>query len=98
MCSSYSSDASEKYAMRAPSGDHAGDRSWVAALLVRLRASPFSAGTVRISPRNSNTARAPLGEMAALRIQLAPFTKRARVSRKSDGTPSVTFCAVLVDG
>ena len=26
-------------------------------------ASPFSAGTVTISPRNSNTARAPLGEM-----------------------------------
>ena len=33
---------------------------------VRLRVSPFSAGTVRISPRASNSARAPVGEMCAL--------------------------------
>ncbi len=36
-----------------------------------LRGSPFSAGTVTISPRNSKTARAPVGETAASRSQLA---------------------------
>ena len=50
-------------------------------VVVRLRGSPFSAGTVRISPRNSKAARAPDGETAALRIHCAPFTKRGRVSR-----------------
>ena len=35
---------------------------------VRLRVSPFSPGTVKISPWASNTARAPLGERAAFCI------------------------------
>ena len=78
-----------------PSGDQAGERSCAPGVLVRLRASPFSAGTVTISPRNSNAARAPDGDSDAFRIQLAPLTKRARVSRRSDGTDSVIFCVGL---
>ena len=81
-----------------PSGDHDGARSCAPGVFVRLRASPFSAGTVRISPRNSNTARAPVGEMAAALIQLAPLTNRSRVSRRSDDTPNVSLREVLVDG
>jgi DNA-directed RNA polymerase subunit beta' len=52
-------------AMDFPSGDHAGSRSATAVVLVRFRTSPFSAGTVRISPRASKTARTPVGETAA---------------------------------
>ena len=59
--------------MLLPSGDHTGSRSMTAGLLVRLRGSPFSAGTVRISPRASNTARAPVGEISAFRSRLATF-------------------------
>src|SRR5580704_966649 len=50
-----------------PSGDQAGERSATAGELVRLRASPFSAGTVMMSPCASNTARAPVGEILASR-------------------------------
>src|ERR1035438_8283271 len=50
MCSAYSPDSSEKYAMVLPSGDHAGVRSMTPGVLVKLRTSPFSAGTVRTSP------------------------------------------------
>ena len=48
-----------------PSGLHEGSRSAVPGVLVRLRVSPFSAGTVKISPWASKTARAPVGERAA---------------------------------
>src|SRR5437879_4406939 len=65
ICSAYSPDSSEKYATRVPSGDHAGLRSFAPGVLVRLRISPFSAGTVRISPRASNTARVPVGDRPA---------------------------------
>ena len=50
--------------MLLPSGDHCGSRSITPGVLVRLRGSPFSAGTVMISPRAANTARAPLGDTA----------------------------------
>ena len=70
-----------------PSGDHAGDRSCAAAVLVRLRGSPFSAGTVTISPRNSNAARAPVGDSVAPRTYFAPFTNRGRISTRSAATP-----------
>src|ERR1700733_6183255 len=43
MCSSYSPDSSEKYAMDFPSGDHAGSRSATPGVLVMLRMSPLSA-------------------------------------------------------
>ena len=37
--------------------------SITAGLRVRLRMSPLSVGTVKISPQASNTARAPVGEV-----------------------------------
>src|SRR5215470_2791690 len=91
MCSSYSPQSSEKYAMDLPSGDHTGDRSCAPTVLVRLRESPFSAGTVTISPRNSNTALAPVGEIEAFRMYREPFTYRARVSTRSADTPIVSL-------
>ena len=36
---------------RFPSGDHAGERSWIPVVWVGFRASPFSAGSVRMSPQ-----------------------------------------------
>jgi hypothetical protein len=63
MANSYSPDSSEKYAMDLPSGDHAGSRSATAGLLVMLRMSPLSVGTVKISPQASKTARAPVGDI-----------------------------------
>jgi methylmalonyl-CoA mutase N-terminal domain/subunit len=42
------------------SGDQDGSRSAMPGLRVRLRMSPFSAGTVRISPCTSKTARTPV--------------------------------------
>ena len=44
-CSSYSPLASEKYAIDWPSGDQAGERSCTPGVFVRLRGSPFLAGT-----------------------------------------------------
>jgi hypothetical protein len=64
-----------------------GDRSCAATELVRLRGSPFSAGTVTISPRNSNAARAPDGDSDALRMYCGPLTKRDRSSTRSAATP-----------
>ena len=43
--------------MLLPSGDHCGSRSITPGVWVRLRGSPFSAGTLMISPRAANTAR-----------------------------------------
>ena len=40
---------------------------------MRLRACPFSAGSVWISPRASKAARTPVGDSTALRIMLATF-------------------------
>jgi hypothetical protein len=62
-------------------------------LLVTFLTSPFSAGTVTISPRKLNAARAPVGDSAASRIHFAPFANRGRVSRRSDATPIVSFFA-----
>ena len=67
--------------MRVPSGDHAGERSWIPLVCVKFRTSPFSAGTVTMSPRKSKTARAPDGDSDAVLIHFVPLTKRSRVSR-----------------
>ena len=76
--------------MRLPSGDQAGSRSATAGLLVRLRMSPFSAGTVTISPWISKTARAPVGEMLAFRMRLASsFSKCGRNLGKLAGKAHV---------
>ena len=57
-----------------PSGDQAGLRSWTPGVIVRLRGSPFSAGTVTISPRNSKTARAPVGDTPSAKTHWGPLT------------------------
>ena len=62
--------------------------------LVRLRISPFSAGTVRISPRAPNTARKPVGEMSELEILFATFKKRVRKCGSSPEMRISTLCAV----
>ena len=48
-----------------------------------LRMSPFSPGTVRISPCASKTARTPVGEIAELLICFATFSKCGRTSTRS---------------
>jgi hypothetical protein len=48
--------------MSRPSGDHTGLRSCAPDDCVRLRGWPFSAGTVKISPRASKAARTRRGE------------------------------------
>ena len=65
MYSLYSPDLSPKYDTNRPSGDHAGARSALPLALVRLRASPFSAGIVNTSPRASTATRRPAGEIAS---------------------------------
>src|SRR5258705_7253351 len=65
MTSLYSPPASLNHEMDLPSGLQAGSRSALPDALVRLRASPFSAGTVKISPRASTAARLPVGDSAS---------------------------------
>src|SRR5712692_1620449 len=85
-CNRYSPDSSEKYAMYLPSGDHAGSRSATPDVFVRLRISPFFAGTVKTSPRASNRARLPLGDSVPLRIYAASLTREVRNTGKSPDT------------
>ena len=82
-CSAYSPDSSESQASFWPSGDHDGSRSATAGERVRLRTSPFSAGTVRISPRASNATRLPPGDSAGAPSFFSTFAKRGRTSGKS---------------
>ena len=58
-----------------------------------MRGSPFSAGTVTISPRNSKAALAPEGEIAEFLTCRDPLTYRGRASTRSLGTPIVSFVA-----
>ena len=77
--------------MCAPSGDHTGLRSWTPEVAVRLRAFPFSAGSVRMSPLASNAARTPVGDSEAARImrrELLELRARPReVGRHLDREP-----------
>src|SRR2546428_8864347 len=68
-----------------PSGDHDGERSITFGVFVMMRASPFSAGTVTISPRASKRARVAFGDTWALVSRLLTFTMRARTSGRSPG-------------
>ncbi len=74
-----------------PSGDQAGVRSAAPDVRVRLRMSPFSEGTVKISPRASNTARTPLGESAAMRIRSPTLSQCGRAQGKSPAAVIVSF-------
>ena len=51
-----------------PSGDQEGYFSWTFVVRVMFLGSPFSDGSVIISPLKSNTTRDPVGEMSTLRI------------------------------
>src|SRR5260370_784346 len=66
-----------------PSGDHAGERSMILGVFVITRTSPFSAGTVMISPRAANTARAAFGDKWAFVSRALTFTMRSRTSGRS---------------
>src|SRR4029077_19152637 len=83
----YSPESSVNQAIDFPSGDQTGRRPFAATDCVRLRSSPFSIGTVMISPRYSKAARAPLGDRLAQRMYFGPLTYRGRVSTRSAGTP-----------
>ena len=92
----YSPLASESHAMRVPSGDHTGLRSCTPLLCVRLRAVPFSAGTVKMSPRASKAARTPVGDSTALRTMLATLLNCGRAQGKSPVTSMVSRPAFRV--
>ena len=62
-----------------PSGLHDGLRSAAPEVLVRLRVSPFSAGTVKISPCASNAARAPVGEKVDIPDLVGPDRGQMRL-------------------
>src|SRR5215831_16516593 len=83
--------ASEIHANCPPSGDQTGFRSCVPGDFVRLRQSPLSAGTVKMSPRASNAARTPVGERLASRIMLATRLNCGRAQGKSP-TTSIASC------
>src|SRR4051812_42867432 len=72
---SYSPLRSERYATQRPSGDQVPAPSRTPEELVRLRISPFSAGTEKISPRAVSRARLPVGEMDADSASSATFLK-----------------------
>jgi hypothetical protein len=90
----YSPERSLKYDTNRPSGDHAGvalRRSH--SLLVRLRASPFSAGMVKISPRASTAARRPPGESARLVTRLPTSFHCVIIHGKSPAAVMLTTLA-----
>ena len=70
-----------------PSGDQVGAISRTPGVSVRLRAAPSLAGTVKTSPRASNTARAALGDRST-RPTLA-FTSLNCGAAVSRAAPSV---------
>ena len=75
--------------MCVPSGDQAGARSALPLLAVRLRTSPFSAGTVKISPRASNTARLPVGDSATFCTRSTTSVQWGRAQGKSPSRVTV---------
>src|SRR5262245_8042556 len=83
MTSLYSPDLSLKYDTYLPSGDHAGSRSAEPLEFDRLRTSPFSAGIVKISPRDSTTTRLPVGERARLDMRAVTSSQRGIIQGKS---------------
>ena len=72
-----------KYDTYFPSGDHAGSRSADPLEWLRSRTSPFSAGTVKISPRASTATRLPVGEIARLLIRPVTSSQCGIIQGKS---------------
>ena len=90
----YSPERSLKYEMNLPSGDQAGSRSAEPLELVRLRASPFSAGIVKISPRASTNTRLPVGEMPRFVMRLVTSSQRGIIQGKSPVAVMLTMCSL----
>ena len=89
---------SENQAMRVPSGDQAGARSALPELRVRLRASPFSTGTVKISPRASRATLFPVGERETAATRLLTFSQRVSAQGKSPEMRMLSCRLSLVAG
>src|SRR5581483_8285638 len=98
MTSLYSPDLSLKYDTYLPSGDQAGSRSADALECVRLRTSPFSAGIVNISPRDSATIRFPVGDSAMDDIRAVTSSQRGIIQGKSPAAVIVTTCSLPLFG
>src|SRR5450830_256242 len=98
MTSLYSPDLSLNHDTYLPSGDHAGSRSADALEFVRLRASPFSAGIVKISPRASATTRLPVGDSAMFVMRLVTSSQRGIIQGKSPVAVMFTTCSLPVFG
>ena len=88
--SSYSPPLSLHEAIHRPSGDQAGNRSAAPDECVRLRTAPCRAGTVKISPRASNTARCPVGEIPAEVMRFATSAVRGTRAARSVTTSTAT--------
>ena len=86
MRSRYPFPASENHAICFPSGDQTGVRSAAPGLRVRFRGSPFSTGTVKMSPRAAKRARFPVGESAAAAIDRPTSVQRGAAQGKSPWT------------
>ena len=87
----YSPASSEKYAIHFPSGLHAGSRSALPLVRVRLTGEPFSVGRVQMSPRASTTAHFPVGERFGLRRRPATSLAWARIFGRSPGIMMLTL-------
>src|SRR5438034_346214 len=98
MTSVYSPDLSLKYETYLPSGDHAGSRSADPLECVRFRTSPFSAGTVKISPRASARIRLPVGERLRFVIRAVTSSHRGIIHGKSPAAVMGMTCVLPLLG
>src|SRR5262245_37617516 len=94
MTSLYSPERSLNQEMYLPSGDQAGSRSAEPLEWLRLRTSPFSAGTVKISPRDSIATRLPVGESARLDMRAVTSSQRGIIHGKSPAALMLTMCSL----
>src|SRR5262245_24588526 len=94
----YSPDLSLKYETYLPSGDHAGSRSAEPLECVRFLTSPFSAGIVKISPRDSTSTRLPVGDSEMLDIDLETSSHRGIIHGKSPAAVMFTMCSLPLRG
>src|SRR5664279_3990470 len=84
--------------MLLPSGDHSGSRSITPGVFVRLRASPFSAGTVMMSPRAVFAARGDIITVPAEKGEARNLTNTPGVmEREPEWSPDGKSIAYLSD-